>query len=366
MLRTKYRFLILLSITLAFAAGFLVNQIAVYLNINPKDPLYFDTPYSSNFQYNDGFLANRTITLSAVDIQPSWTNTSVTIDTTQWITMTSDGLVNGTDRYSLFWVHIPNPLLSGPFGITEGLTFNMTDPIGLIGAPGTNYTGIVTDKFVYWPFVPGVHGAQFAFTITFYNATNNALIAEGAYDSTCGLLFELKGGSPYVQIELLETSYPISRNRMVFGPWALGLSAGITVFAYIFMKKKTELDPETIREITLLMVAGVAVLTLDITSDVWFYSLFGFMGNLLLHIGVALGLVAICFYQRYKIKCTIPAFLEIGFLIPMVFFMGDPYVPLMTSAMGLVTSWLIMIYIAGHPTQPKSKSRIGALISEFI
>jgi hypothetical protein len=366
MLRTKYRFLILLAITLSFAVGFLVNQIAVYLNVNPKDPLYFDEQNSALFQFNDGFLSNKTITLTVADLQPTWTNTSVTIDSTQWIIMTPEGLVNGTDRYSIFWVHIPNPLIAGPFGNPVGSVFNMTDPIGLIGAPGVNYTGVVTDTFVYWPLAPGIHGAQFSFTITFYNATNNAVIAEGAYDSTCGMLFELKGGSPYVQIKLLETAYPISRNRMVFGPWALGLSIGITVFGYILMKKKTELDSATIREITLLMVAGVAVLNVDITIDVWFYSLLGFMGNMLLHIGVALALVVICFYQRYKIKCTIPAFLEIAFLIPMVFFMGDPYVPLMTSAMGLVISWLIMMYIAGHPAQPKSKSRIGALISEFI
>ncbi|MHA1130160.1 MAG: hypothetical protein ACTSQI_11555 [Candidatus Helarchaeota archaeon] len=366
MLRTKHRFLILLTISLAFASGFLVNQIAVYLNINPTDPLYFNELNTAFFQYNDGFLANRTLTLNVVDLQPTWTNTSVTIESTQWIAMTPEGFVNGTDRYSIFWVHIPNPLIAGPFGVPVGRVFNMTDPIGLLGDPGVNYTGIVTDKLVYWPLTSGIHGAQFSFTITFYNATNNAIIAQGLYDSTCGLLFELKGGSPYVQMYLLETSYPISRNRMVFGPSALILSAGITVIAYIFMKKKTALDSATITEITLLMSAGVAVLNVDIIVDVWFYALLGFMGNILLHIGVALGLIAICFYQRYKIKWTIPAFLEIAFLIPMVFFMGDPYVPLMTASMGLVITWLGMIYVSGHPKQPESQTTIGKIISEFV
>jgi hypothetical protein len=104
----------------------------------------------------------------------------------------------------------------------------------------------------------------------------------------------------------------------------------------------------------------------DIYVDVWLYAIFGFMGNLLLHIGVAIGLLAICFYQNYKIKWTIPAFLEVAFLLPMVLVVGDNYVPHLTAFMGLIITWLIMVYISGYPSQPKSKTKLGRLLSEFF
>ena len=144
------------------------------------------------------------------------------------------------------------------------------------------------------------------------------------------------------------------------------MSAGITALAYLFMKKKTELEDGTINEITILMAAGVAAIMVDVYFDVWLYAIFGFMGSILLHIGVTIGLAAICFYQKYKLKWIIPALLEVGFILPMVYAMGDPYVPLMTASMGLVITWLIMVYMAGYPKQPESTTKLGKFISEFI
>jgi len=370
MLRTKYRLFILLAIAGTIAGASLVNQIAVYLNINPQDPLLFDTQYYARFNYNNG-TNDRVLSLTVAQLGSPWSNVSIQVDLTEtWHSITPEGFYDTTNRYTLFWVHVPNPLTSGTeFGITVGTSFNMTDPIGLIGPAGSNYTGIVTDKFVVWPTesgIDGLHGAQFSFQITFYNISNNAVIAQGVYDSTCGMLFSLDGGSPFIQVELVSTDYPISRNRMMSWPWALGLSAGITVLAFFFMKKKTELESETIKEITILMAAGVAAIMVDIYFDVWLYAMFGFMGSMLLHIGVAIGLAAICFYQKYKLKWIIPAILEVAFIIPMVFAMGDPYVPLMTASMGLVITWLIMVYMAGYPKQPESATKLGKLISEFI
>jgi hypothetical protein len=367
MLKTKHRFLIILSITLAIAGASLVNQIAIMLNINPKDPLFFATQNSALFQYNDGFSNNKTITITVNELNPAWSNVSITIDSTEYLSITPDGFYNNTEYYTIFWLHVPNPLISGTsFGVVVGRSFNITDPIGLIGPKNANYTAIIDRKLVLWPLEPGLHGAQYSFQVTFYNQSNSMVIAQGIYDSTCGMLFVLKGGSPYVQVQLLETTYPISRNRMMSWPWALGLSVGVTVIAYVLMKKKWQLDAEQIREITLLMAAGVAVTMVDIYVDVWLYAIFGFMGNLLLHIGVAIGLLAICFYQNYKIKWTIPAFLEVAFLLPMVLVVGDNYVPHLTAFMGLIITWLIMVYISGYPSQPKSKTKLGRLLSEFF
>jgi hypothetical protein len=219
---------------------------------------------------------------------------------------------------------------------------------------------------VYWPLDPGLHGAQFAFEVTFYNESNDAVMGQAMYDTTCGLLFTLEGGTPFTEVKLLDTTYEISRNRMMSWPWALGLSAGVTIIAYVLMKKRWELEEETIREITLLMAIGVAVLMVDVYVDGWLYAIFGFMGNILLHISITLGLTAICFYQKYKLKWIIPAVLEIAFLIPMTMIVGDNYVPHLTAFMGMVITWLAMIWISGYPAQPEPPKTIGKLVSEFI
>ncbi|MHA1266104.1 MAG: hypothetical protein ACTSRS_12805 [Candidatus Helarchaeota archaeon] len=368
MLKTKHRFLLLLAIVATIGGASLVNQVAVYLNINPQDPLLFDrTQMFAMFSYNDGF-TEMPMTLLVTHVETNWANVSVTIgSSTFWMTVTPDGFINATSFNTLFWLHVPNPLTSGTsFGINLRTVFNVTDPIGLIGPAGVNYTAIVEDKLVYWPTEYHLHGAQYSFIVVFRNMSNNAIVGQGMYDSTCGLLFSLQGGSPYTEILLIDTNYEISRNRMMSWPWALGLSTGITILAYLYMKKKTQLDNEIIQEITLLMGAGVAVAMVDVYVDVWLYTTFGFMGNLLLHLSVAFGLLIICVYQGYKIKCTIPAFLEVAFLIPMVLFMGENYVPHMTAFMGLFISWLIMIFISGYPPQPKSATKIGRFLSEFL
>ncbi|MHA1649005.1 MAG: hypothetical protein ACTSYB_02335, partial [Candidatus Helarchaeota archaeon] len=272
MLKTKHRVFILLSITLAIGAASLVNQIAIYLNINPQDPLFFNESNTAIFKYHNG-TEEKTLNLTVAELYGTWSNVVVTIDSENWFITTPEGYVSNTDRYPIFWLHVSNPLTSGlSFGITPGMSFNVTDPIGLIGPDNMNYTAIIDRKMVLWPTEPGLHGAQYSFLVTFYNASNNVAIAQGIYDSTCGLLFKLEGGSPYIQLDLQETTYPISRNRMMSWPWALGFSIGVVIVAYILMKKRWEFEEETIREITLLMTAGVAAGMVDIYVDVWLYA----------------------------------------------------------------------------------------------
>ena len=366
MLKTKHRFFIIVAIAAAIGSASLVNQIAIYLDINPQDPLFFAEQNVATFRYSDG-VQSKTMLITVAELHSTWSNVSIELHAEEWYNISRDGFYNGTDRYTIFWLHAPNPLISGTdFGITPGRKFNVTDPIGLIGPKNENYTAIVDRKFVLWPLDAGLHGAQFAFLVTFYNATNY-MVAQASYDTTCGLLFTLNGGSnAYLQVELVETTYPISRNRMMSWPWALGLSMGVTVIAYVLMKKKWELEEEQIKEITFLMAAGVAVIMVDIYVDVWFYAIFDFWGNMCLHLSVTFGLLALCFYQRYKLKWIIPAVLEIAYIIPMTFIVGDNYVPHLTAFMGLVISWLLIVYISGYPPQPESENKLEQIGSEFF
>mgnify|MGYP000421493217 CR=1 FL=1 len=371
MLRTKYRLLVLVAVFIAFYVCLPIpyapiNRIAVELNINPQDPLLFETQHTAIFQYNNGTM-EMTMTLSVTEVNQgaNWANVSIVSDSTYWIQPSIDGLIN--NRYTIFWLHVPNVQLRGvSFGIEQGTTFNVTDPIGLIGPPNANYTAVVDRKIVNWALEPGLHGAQFSFIVTFYNESNNAVMGEALYDSTCGMLFSLEGGTPFIKIKLLETTYPISRNRMTVIPWAIGVFTGLAVVAYILMKKYWKLEPETIREVTLLLVAGGAAFTVDVYVDVWFYAMLGFAGSLLLHLGITLLLGAICLFQKYNLKCITPAIFELLFVTSMVIFVGDNFVPHLTAFWGLITSWFIMVYMSKHSPPQEPPTKRGKFFAEFV
>ena len=124
---------------------------------------------------------------------------------------------------------------------------------------------------------------------------------------------------------------------------------------YLLMKKRWKLEPDTIKEITLLLAAGGAAFTVDLFYDIWFYATLGFWGSILLHLGVTIGLVAICIYQKYGIKCVIPAILEMGFVVSMVLFVGDNFVPHLTAFWGLIISSTIMLFMSKDPTEPPKR-----------
>ncbi|MHA1130159.1 MAG: hypothetical protein ACTSQQ_05065, partial [Candidatus Helarchaeota archaeon] len=280
---------------------------------------------------------------------------------------TLDGYMDNTsERYTIFWLHIKNVQLEGiTFGAEPGTKFNVTDPIGLIGPQNGNYTAIIERKIVYWATDAPILGAQFSFIVNFYNETDNVVMGQAMYDSTCGILFTLQGGFPYTQVKLQETNYPISRNRLTVFPWVIGLFTGLIAVSVILMKKRWHLENETITEVALLLTAGGAVFIVDVFVDVWFYATLGFAGNLLLHISVTAGLLAVCLYKKYNIKCITPAILEVAFVFSMATFVGDTYVPHLTAFWGLITSWLIMLYMSKYP-QPKPSKTLARLINEFV
>ncbi len=375
MLRLKYRFLILLFVGLVFYICLPIpyapiNRIAVELDINPKDPLLFESQYTASFEYNNA-TNDLPLTLTVIQVHPesNWANVSIQVgDSLYWIQPTLDGFLENTSkRYSIFWLHVGNVQLEGViFGAEAGTEFNVTDPIGLIGPPNANYTAIIDRKIVNWALEPGLHGAQFSFIVTFYNESNNVVMGTAMYDSTCGMLFTLSGGYPYSQVKLITTNYPISRNRMTIIPWAIGLFVGLAVVAYILMKKRWKLETDTIREITLLLIAGGTAFTVDVYVDVWFYAVLGFWNCMLLHLGITLGFAAICLYRKYNLKCIVPAVLELAFILSMVAFVGDTFVPHLTAFWGLIFSWFIMLYMSKFPPTEPPKGFIKKSIAEIV
>ncbi len=375
MLKTKYRFLIFLSLALVFYMCLPIpfspiNRIAVELDINPQDPLLFETYHTAAFHYNNGTM-DLSITLEVVEVNlgSNWANVSVDVEgSISYFQSSIDGILDNTsNRYSIFWIHVGNVQLEGViFGVEAGTELNVTDPIGLIGPAYGNYTAIIDRKIVNWATDPALHGAQFSFLVTFYNESNGVKMGQAMYDSTCGLLFTLQGGFPYSQVKLMDTSYPISRNRMTVLPWAIGLFAGLIIIAYILMKKRWELEQKTITEITLLLTAGGVAFTVDVFIDVWFYAVLGFSGSMALHLGVTIGFGLICLYQKYNLKCIIPPIIEFFFVGAMVLFVGDDFVPHLTAFWGLIMSWMVMLFMSKYSPAAKSDKKLWKIVEELV
>ena len=76
-------------------------------------------------------------------------------------------------------------------------------------------------------------------------------------------------------------------------------------------------------------------------------------------------IAAYAIWRKIGFKWSIPAILEILFLIAMVGATNDLYVPHLTAFMGLTISWLCLLWAMGYKWIP-SKSKLGKLVSEFI
>jgi len=358
--------------------GFLVLGVAFILGrvfntpLNPHDPLFFDRPMFVTYTYNNG---THTGTL---DIRVSALHSDRTTVTTTWygetdsfnVTRTGEFIDGGTTttNQSFFWIHIAAGL-GAEFIDLPGQVYRIYDPIGVLGPANTSYNLTVHAYTNYWSLEPGIHGAQASCTFVIYN--ENTLVAEGFFDRTCGLVFELKigGGANYRTLDITNTNYDISRNRVFGILWMLPIAIITPIVGYILMTKvprfKVE-EKDTRLEMTALIGVGMTALTLDIFVDVWYYATVGFVTNIIIH-GIVLGAcIGICIWRKYGIKWTIPLILEIAFISSM-YMIADrvTYVPYLTAFMGTLITFIFMIIASGYNKQ-ETPSTKGKLVSQIL
>ncbi|NVM55592.1 MAG: hypothetical protein HWN66_17930 [Candidatus Helarchaeota archaeon] len=375
MLTTKRRFLILFLVIAGGAIAFSTVILARVLNLgtNLQDPLYFDSATHSRFSYDNGtHVAN--LDCDSIPINSTRAFCRITFDgqLLGQFNVTDTGFyidnVTGaiTQNYTIFWIHIVTGGAS-EFKEHVGDNYSVIDPVGILGTPDTEYILTITEQHVYWAEEPPLHGAQFSLKFEVRDLTNTK-VAEGEMDYTCGMLFTLYIGAGELRtLELIDTNYDISRNRLT-GVWVSIIAAIVTpavVFCYLHFRKKEPLE-KTI-ETTFLVASGGAVLLIDIMNDVWFYATIplGYRGNLFLHL-LMVGIFAVyTLWRKVGLKWVIPAFLEVAFLFAMVSITDDAYVPHLTAFMGLTITWLCLLWAAGYERIP-AKSKLGKLFSEFI
>ncbi|MHA1894844.1 MAG: hypothetical protein ACTSX4_10100 [Candidatus Helarchaeota archaeon] len=274
-------------------------------------------------------------------------------------------------QYQLFfWIHIVEGFGSEAANYI-GKTYQIIDPIGVLGTENSTYNLIITAYTNYWPRdnQPTIHGAQASIMFIIVDSSTGAQVAEGLMDRTCGLVFDLRiSAGSYRTMEISSTNYDISRNRLIGWVWALTFAFAVPVVSYLIFWKvphyKVE-DKEERLEMAALIACGEAAFCVDIFMDVWLYTTIGFVGNLILHAIITSGFAAVCIWRRYGIKWIIPAILEFGFIGGMYF--ADPvtYVPYLTAFMGLLISFLMMVFASGYK-KSESSTKIGKILNEII
>ncbi|MHA1786491.1 MAG: hypothetical protein ACTSVE_14995 [Candidatus Helarchaeota archaeon] len=389
-LKWKTRALIFILIGIAAIGAALVNQAAIEIEVpgldtNVKEAYFFQGNYYMTFKYDNGTLGSQS-TLRVSGMFENATHTNVTI----WEKTTMIGSFyvnpNGTvyqngacqGNYSIWWIYVPNPMLSMGQGLKVGTTYNIIDPTGFLGIIGQGYTLVIDQKRVYWPVdleLSMILGAQASYIADIYNKSNNAKIASSMQDLTCGVMFLWNGAQhDEISLTLTDTNFPISRNRLNMFPWLFIIGTIVIVSAYLLMRKQwnneylshLNVEPEDRNEITLLLIAGVGAVAIEFV-DIWFYLPLGLAGNLLLHVGYLAGLGLICFKEKYGLKWLVPGILEVLFVFAITFATGEPYVPVLTAFMGSFISWLCLIYASGYEKSTEEDDiLIGKIISQFI
>lgn len=132
-----------------------------------KDVNLYQYDGTIKYEFNNGSLNhNDTLSLKIKsDDNNEFVNVEARIGSTvvaSYLIEYGTGLVNGTDRYTLFWILLPNTFeillgeLQGESLVGE--EFDIIDPIGLFGSVGEEYTMIMGPRDVFMSEDPDITG----------------------------------------------------------------------------------------------------------------------------------------------------------------------------------------------------------------
>ncbi len=353
----------ILGLVFSIAVGaFLTNQIAIKIentgfDINKEDIYFFENDYVARYNYENGYLNGATtLDLNARVINETHTNVTIQHDTSSSSflahpngTVYQGGTMQG--NYSIWWIYIKNQLMM--LGVETGATYDVVDPTGFLGIPGRAYVLVVDRRLTYWPFEPelmGLSGAQASIFCTLWDKTSERLISQLVIDVTCGIVETWEGAQDsFIKLKMLETSFPISRNRFVIlgvAPIFVAIFCVLIFLIFKYNKKAASLQPEQREEIVTLYAFGASAIILEII-DIWFYLYPGYIGMLLLHVAFTVAAAIICWRRKYAYRWCIPSILEIAFVFSLSAFTGDPFVPPLTAFMGSTITWFCLLWASG-------------------
>jgi hypothetical protein len=269
--------------------------------------------------------------------------------------------------YSIWWVYVPNIMVFA--GVEEGDVFHVWDPTGFLEANRLTYDYEIEDKFVFYPVLPqhtNLFGAQASFEASLYKNASHQKVGTVIFDTTSGAIeqAEMIVNGHWCRLLLVETSYGISRNRIVLlvVNIIVGLVAWLLLWMVLWLRQKRVLVAESLEnananskmylydnllpvdtnqrnEFFALLLAGFVCSILDIV-DTWFYHKVGEVNSMLIDAVYIAMLVAICVKWKYGVRWVFPAFIEFIYAGP---FRGRMMIPYM----GTTLAWIAVVWGSG-------------------
>jgi len=299
-----------------------------------KDPRITDEPYRAHFKTSGRLVAEGcdSMSVSTRETAQGWEMTVRRCNSISGIPLDKDGQMRGGRGFTIFWIYMKNPVLKTVQVATKNYEATIADPLDLFGGGSTaKYTIRAPKPFIWWS---PAHQSQASYDMGVYDDKGKE-VATATIDATCGMLFQLTthvGGAG--RAELVETDFPISRNRYSQMYTAAVASFILAFIALIrFYRSSGEDKPKRSLEMRFILW-GILACYVDIYPDVWWPFAFGAWGLLALHM-VALAPGAIWF--RWWI---LPGLIEIlwasNFAIQ-----TQTLIPQLTHCPGIILSWML-------------------------
>lgn len=267
-------YVLIMVMTLGLLPG-LLAFLSTTVGISPRDPQFLGADYKAQF------IATKSLAdQSPIEVRSEGRSKLIISEGGQVseFTFSPEGsyIKDGRDTgaYPVFWVRFPpqdKMRLRGEF--TKQINnLKVVDLTGLLGPKGNIYRVKNETSTILWSWVLG---SQFSHPLKFID-DNGAVVASGIYDTTCGIMEELsvyKDGA-LGEISLVETTFPMSRNRNFFLLYSVFVSAAILLYHFIRRRKKTT-DPGMFSLETDMLILGMIAMYVDVYLDIWFFHVTG-------------------------------------------------------------------------------------------
>lgn len=294
------------------------------LNINPKDPTFFDKDYTARYRV-DGEMLKQGGAYLELKARGERMLRIVQGGFEQDVTIPEG-------EYSIFWVYWPNPVVSLPSKIDYAVnSTEVVDYPGILGQPGATYRMRMKQRIIIWS---RILDSQASYRIGLIDEGAKE-IATGIYDATCGLLFWLESHTGSLGVlELERTDFPISRNRNWQVLIAILWGIGVLVYQLLFLRRKVMEETRKLYSLeNEFVVFGIIAIWIDAFYDIWFFHYLWTPGLVAIHI-----LAVVYVFWRFGWWGIFPLF-ELAWAG--AFMWGkDGLVPQLTFFPGLIVTWV--------------------------
>lgn len=321
------RLQVLLLALLPLLLGTVFLYLLTRLNIVAKDPGPFDgRNFAATYQAEHGKL-----NIKSTDKRASY---DLSGEVQGQMLVDTQGMANSPQpgkAFTPFWLHFFNPVLTLS---TRNPSFSMVDNAGVLGETGTLYTARPEGSLI---LMDDILQSQASYKYGIFQQ-NGRRAATAIYDATCGLLFRLQvKHSQYPDLRLVQTDFPISRNRITLVIFYVLLSTLLVANLFIKAHRSTEdVDFIEFQRQAWLVLLGVLCIGVDTQLDIWQPFLLGHVWSVAIHCLLILPLLV------WGKRAAIPALAELLMAAFLWIYLEGPVLPFFYIP-GLTISYILLL-----------------------